>query len=83
MLCLFVFLQLVGILVGIIVLIWYWRSRPGLCDSCRYLLRKGGGAAWKYECQQPHNYCKSQFDRCPQYCANYLPREEQADKRAS
>ena len=65
-----------GIIATCIALGQLWRYKhPNPCDSCKHLLRKGGGYLFKYSCTKA-----SQFDRQPKYCARYEPRDELRDK---
>ena len=50
----------------------YKSKKKAPCDTCDHLTKKGGG--WKY-------YCNGWgwddgFDRPPEYCKSYKPREE-------
>lgn len=50
-----------------------YKKKPALCDSCKYLTRKGGGSLWKYHCGNGYG---ENFDKPPEYCVNYKRREE-------
>lgn len=50
------------------------------CDSCKYLIRKGG--LWKYYCNcQKANEMgfTHHFDTAPEYCGLWEPRKENDD----
>ena len=49
------------------------REEQAMCSKCKYLTRKGGRGRWYYK------YCCDKndgFDKPPQYCKYYQPREE-------
>nr|DAM43990.1 MAG TPA: hypothetical protein [Caudoviricetes sp.] len=51
-------------------------EKETLCDTCEYLVRKGGDIeSGKYKCGfEPVGFCKS-----PEYCRNYEQREEKKE----
>ena len=64
------------IVIGIAALV-IWRERSAPCNSCRYLRRKGGSGLWRYTCKPPGNLFEEHFDKCPRYCGDYEPRDEE------
>lgn len=64
----------IGALAAIITLIVYHKKKPSLCDSCKHLVQKGGGA-YKYYCEGGrYSYSIDYFDKPPKYCAYHEPR---------
>lgn len=51
------------------------KKKP-ICDSCKNLLRKGGGL-WEYYCYAPMCVGRvNKFDYPPEYCSRYEKRED-------
>jgi hypothetical protein len=50
------------------------KKRQPPCDSCLYLRikRKHSFSDFKYECKVPHEKDRRQFDRCPEFCGDYV-----------
>lgn len=47
-------------------------EKQSQCDRCKRLKRKGGRSfMWKYDCDMIGN-----FDKPPEYCRGYEPRED-------
>lgn len=46
------------------------------CETCKHLRQKGGGGLYKYYCDKPINTYRHEFDKPPEYCGNYEPRED-------
>ena len=46
------------------------------CETCEHLMEKGGGGLYKYYCDKPINTYSHEFDKPPEYCGNYEPRED-------
>ena len=70
---------IVGLVCGIVCLVAVKITcrEPPICDSCKYLIRKGDGY-YEYSCSDGGHYCFSShdFNKPPEYCKHYKPREE-------
>ena len=60
----------IGACVGFLI---YFRYKPTLCDSCKYLAQKNCGH-WKYRCTSNRVFGDC-FDRAPTYCKYYERRD--------
>lgn len=64
-----------NVIVGIIALyMWHRKLHPKPCDNCRYLVRKGGGELYRYQCVKRGN-----FDMQPSICNCRRPKEEDCE----
>lgn len=73
----FVF-SMVGWAVVLLVIFVFkpWDKKKPICDTCQHLIYKDKNKAWKYECKKP-GYCSTtNFDKCPEICKHYLPKED-------
>lgn len=54
-----------------------YRGRSIPCDSCEYLVQKGG-SPWKYVCNGHVKYYYScdEFDKPPKYCSKYKRKQQ-------
>ena len=52
-----------------------WHRDRIPCNSCKHLIRKGGGGTNKYACdsKKEFTYIADTFDRPPTYCRYYEP----------
>ena len=67
----------IGAVAGLVFLIIKIATKPKMCDSCKKLIRKGGGV-WRYKCRYRYSEefgFTNRFDRCPKYCKYYEPKE--------
>ena len=67
--------ELAFVIVGIAISAIVIEKKTIPCDSCKYLVRKGG--AWKYTCKKPDRYFDDTFDKVPTYCKDYKLRESE------
>ena len=61
----------IGCMAGLAIV----RKKSIPCNSCRYLVRRGGGI-WRYTCK-PKGELEECFDTPPKYCNRYKRREEE------
>ena len=76
MLMLFVVVQIISIALVTTILILHFVNRPAICDSCKYLVKKGGGM-WKYTCNSPckeYSLSMDKFNKAPKICSSYCSR---------
>ena len=64
--CYIVFVTLSSI-VGALI---YYKSKPSLCDSCKYFAHKNLGN-WEFRCMHNGLGCNDHFNKAPTYCRYY------------
>ena len=69
-------LTAIGGLVAVGVALYKAHERSLPCNSCVFLVKKGGGG-WKYTCHREGEwYSDDTFDYPPKYCKYYKLKEE-------
>ena len=48
------------------------------CNSCKWLIKRGGGGIWEYSCTEggTRHHTTHEFDMPPKYCKYYKPIDE-------
>lgn len=65
----------IGGLVAVGAALYKAHERSIPCNSCVFLVKKGGGC-WKYTCHRESAwYSDDKFDHPPKYCKYYKPKE--------
>lgn len=70
----------IGGLVAVGAALYKAHERSIPCNSCAFLVKKGGGY-WKYTCHRGSAWSfDDTFDHPPNYCKYYKPMEEAYDQ---
>lgn len=69
-------LTAIGGLVAVGAALYKAHERSIPCNSCAFLVKKGGGC-WKYTCHRESEWSfEDKFDYPPKYCKYYKQKEE-------
>lgn len=73
----------VGVELGIGALLQhYLKPKQKPCDTCKHLVTKGKNM-WKYSCDPPEQFGPNCFNKAPEYCRWYEPREMEKNRNAA
>lgn len=67
-------LTVLGGIVAVGAALYQTHKKSIPCDSCAFLIKKGG--FWKYTCKRADYFFTDSFDKPPEYCKYYKPKEE-------